>query len=107
MMSDFKHIDLARAQQMIASQAAVVVDIRDANSFTAAHIEGSIHLTNDTLSRFLADADFEQPLIVVCYHGISSQGAAQYLVQQGFDDVYSMDGGFEGWRRQYPFLSAE
>ncbi len=35
----------------------------------------------------------------MCYHGISSQGAAQYLVNQGFEEVYSVDGGFEAWHR--------
>ncbi|EEZ42274.1 thiosulfate sulfurtransferase GlpE [Photobacterium damselae subsp. damselae CIP 102761] len=45
------------------------------------------------------EVDFEQPVIVMCYHGISSQGAAQYLLHQGFEQVYSLEGGFEAWRR--------
>ena len=45
------------------------------------------------------DVEFEQPILVMCYHGISSQGAAQYLVNQGFEQVYSVDGGFEAWQR--------
>ncbi len=48
----------------------------------------------------------DQPAVVVCYHGRSSQGAAQYLAEQGFDTVYSMDGGFESWRLAYPFNSS-
>ena len=32
----------------------------------------------------------------------SSKGAAQYLLQQGYDVVYSIDGGFEAWQRQFP-----
>ena len=49
-----------------------------------------------------AAADLDQPLIVTCYHGHSSQSAAAYLVNQGFSDVYSLDGGFELWRHTYP-----
>jgi thiosulfate sulfurtransferase len=45
------------------------------------------------------EVEFEQPILVMCYHGISSQGAAQYLVNQGFEQVYSVDGGFEAWHR--------
>jgi thiosulfate sulfurtransferase len=45
------------------------------------------------------EVEFEQPILVMCYHGISSQGAAQYLVNQGFEEVYSVDGGFEAWHR--------
>ena len=32
----------------------------------------------------------------------SSKGAAQYLLQQGFDKVYSVDGGFDAWHRHFP-----
>jgi thiosulfate sulfurtransferase len=39
---------------------------------------------------------------VVCYHGNSSQGAAAYLVSQGFSEVYSLDGGIEAWQADYP-----
>jgi thiosulfate sulfurtransferase len=27
-------------------------------------------------------------------------------VQQGFEQVYSMDGGFEGWRHNFPHVSS-
>jgi len=50
---------------------------------------------------FLAAADRDQPLLVYCYHGNSSQGAADYFFNQGFEDVYSMDGGYEAWRLKY------
>jgi len=40
--------------------------------------------------------------VVVCYHGNSSQQAAQFFAGEGFNDVYSMDGGFEAWKLQYP-----
>ncbi|MGL5628515.1 MAG: rhodanese-like domain-containing protein, partial [Plesiomonas shigelloides] len=49
--------------------------------------------------------DFAMPVIVMCYHGNSSQGAAQYLVNQGFDEVYSLNGGFEAWRKVAPVVS--
>jgi len=41
------------------------------------------------------------PMVVCCYHGISSQGVAQFLVERGFDQVYSLEGGFEGYQ-QHP-----
>ncbi|EGH30312.1 thiosulfate sulfurtransferase, partial [Pseudomonas syringae pv. japonica str. M301072] len=47
------------------------------------------------ISDFIREADLDKPLVVVCYHGNSSQSAAAYLVGQGFSDVYSVDGGFE------------
>jgi thiosulfate sulfurtransferase len=53
------------------------------------------------------EVDFDTPVIVICYHGNSSQGAAQYLLQQGYDQVYSLDGGFEAWRKEFPVQAGD
>lgn len=103
-MSDFQRISVEQALQLLEQQA-VVVDIRDEQSFAQGHIAGAVHLTNTSLGQFMREHDFEQPVVVVCYHGNSSQGAAQYLAEQGYERVYSMDGGFESWRSQQPFVS--
>jgi len=121
-MSDFKRIGAEQAQKL-RNDGGVIVDIRDAHSFAEGHIPGSTRLDNHSLPDFIAAADLDQPLIVSCYHGHSSQSAAAYLDQplivscyhghssqsaaaylahQGFSDVYSLDGGFEGWRNQFP-----
>ncbi|WP_434457791.1 thiosulfate sulfurtransferase GlpE [Stutzerimonas urumqiensis] len=102
-MSEFKRISPDAAQALI-SNGAVVVDVRDPQSYATAHIAGSSHLDNHSLPDFIATADFDQPLIVTCYHGHSSQSAAAYLAHQGFAEVYSLDGGFEEWRSRYPAL---
>lgn len=83
-------------------QHIMLVDIRDPQSFRAGHADGAFHLTNDTVNTFMDQTDFEQPILVMCYHGHSSQGAAQYLLNVGYETVYSINGGFEGWSRLYP-----
>ena len=98
----FKHIQVNELQQDLPKNHYVVVDIRDANAFAAGHIPGAIHLTNDNIGDFLREADFDAPTIVCCYHGISSQPAADYLISQDFSDVYSLDGGFVQWQALYP-----
>ncbi len=105
-MSEFQRISVAQALEKINQGQIAVADIRDEQSYQQGHIAGSYHLTNGTLNGFMQQTDFATPVIVVCYHGNSSQSAAQYLVQQGFDEVYSMDGGFEGWRQHYPFVQS-
>lgn len=98
----FKRISITEAKQLQQDKQAKVVDIRDPQSFALGHMPGAAHLTNENLPQFLNDADKSVPLIVVCYHGNSSQPAAQFLAEQGFVDVYSMDGGFESWKLQFP-----
>lgn len=98
-MSSFKNIDVLEAYKLLEDKQAVLVDIRDPGSYTMACPQNSFHLTNDTIVNFMDEVDFETPVMVICYHGVSSQGAAQYLINQGFDEVYSIDGGFEAWKR--------
>lgn len=107
-MSGFKHLTINDSKLFIEQHSPLIVDIRDAQSFALGHIAAAFPLTNENISDFLArhltspDGEAARPLVVVCYHGISSQNAANYLHQQGFSDVYSLDGGFTAWQERYP-----
>lgn len=100
-MTEFKRIPPQEAQAL-REQGAVLVDVRDAQTFAGNHIPESRHLDNHSIADFIREADMDKPVVVVCYHGNSSQSAAAYLVNQGFSDVYSLDGGFELWRSTFP-----
>ena len=93
----FERISIAEAARLIDEEAAIVADIRDPATFSQGHIKGAVRLDNLNLAEFLATADKSKPLVVCCYHGNSSQGAADVLNQQGFERSYSMDGGMSEW----------
>jgi thiosulfate sulfurtransferase len=97
-----QHIDVRSASEMMRTQGICVVDNRDAQSFDSRHIDGAINLSNDNVQAFLNDTDRAKPVICCCYHGHSSQQVGQFLLQQGFTQVYNLDGGFEAWRQQFP-----
>lgn len=105
-MSEFKLCSIEQAQQMIEQGNVAIADIRDAQSFADGHVENAFHLTNTSMGQFAKDVDFETTVLVFCYHGNSSKGAAQYLAQQGYEDVYSVNGGFEVWKLNYPFIAS-
>lgn len=98
----FKHMHLGDLHEVLNAKTHVVVDIRDENSYQKHHIPGAILLSNDNFTDFLREADLDAPTVVCCYHGISSQQAAQFLISQDFTDVYSLDGGFTDWQLHYP-----
>jgi len=101
-MEQFEAINIEQAYTHWKNDEAVLVDIRDPQSFAANHIPGAYHLTNDSLAAFMQQTPREKPVMVICYHGNSSRGAAQYLLEQGFAATYSINGGFEVWAQQYP-----
>lgn len=98
----FKHLSVNQLKSVLEDNTHVVVDIRDIASFTENHIPNAMHLTNENLAGFIQSADLDAPTVVCCFHGHSSQQAAQYLIAQDFTDVYSLDGGFTEWQSLYP-----
>jgi len=93
----FKHIDPFLAEDLLHKDSAVLVDIRDEDSFNSSHDDRAINLSQWSLSQFLFETDKDIPVLVMCYHGNRSQMVAEFLSQQGFSDVYSIDGGYESW----------
>jgi thiosulfate sulfurtransferase len=93
----YQCISVDQAKKLIASTEVTLADIRDVVSFSTANILHSIHVTRATVADFLSQTSKDKPLIVYCYHGNMSKGAAEFFSSEGFTQVYSMDGGFEDW----------
>lgn len=95
----FQRISKDAAREILATDTnTVLIDIRDPQSFEEGHAESALHLTQENLPDFIVSTDKQAPVLVMCYHGNSSQSVAQYLASQGFETVYSIDGGYEEWR---------
>lgn len=99
----FQHLDTVTLEGWVDEAAPVtLVDIRDPGSFATGHIPGSWHLDNDSVAALMQQASTEQPMVVICYHGHSSMQAAAWLANQGFAEVYSLDGGYSEWQLRFP-----
>src|SRR5512142_438657 len=106
-MDPIPQIQIHEAKKQLDERSCLFVDVRDPESFRAAHIPGAVRLHDGNLQEFVRDTDKQKPVIVYCYHGNSSLGAAAYLRENGFKDVTSMSGGFEAWRQVYEYEPAE
>ncbi|HEX2875888.1 MAG TPA: universal stress protein [Polyangiaceae bacterium] len=85
--------------------AVRLVDVREADELMSelGHIERVEHVPLATLQQVFADAERDQPLVVVCRSGGRSGKAALQLEALGFSRVGSMRGGMVEWtRRRFP-----
>ena len=103
---DIPQIQIHEAKKKFDLKQCVFVDIRDPGAYGAAHISGALHLHDGNVQEFIQTTDKNADVVVYCYHGNSSLGAAAYLIENGFKNVASMSGGFEGWRQVYEHESA-
>jgi len=89
------------AQQLIRLQnsGALVLDLRDAESFTAGHINGArlfdsaeILRASESLRKYK-----EKPVVVYCKSGVTGASAARVLASQGFSQAFNLRGGIGAW----------
>ncbi|OGO91593.1 MAG: thiosulfate sulfurtransferase [Coxiella sp. RIFCSPHIGHO2_12_FULL_42_15] len=97
----YQQLTYQEAKELLHKTEVIVIDVRDQASYEAEHITGATHLSVAELNDFCKNTDSQTPILVYCYHGISSQSVAQYLIDQGFSKVYSLMGGFESWRSHH------
>lgn len=94
----FKKISPEEAQHKTELTQLTLIDIRDEDAYDEDHIPNALYLSPQDLKKFAATSDKMTPVLVYCHHGSSSQQVAFYLVNQGFQEVYSLEGGFEKWK---------
>ena len=99
-MSDISQIDVDKAQEWLETGEANFIDIRDATSFSMGHIPKAVNINQDNIESYLKNTEKDKTLVICCYHGISSQGAARYFMDNGFKvanaDLKNLD-DFNNW----------
>jgi len=101
-MDEIREIDTDEARRRLEAGDTLFMDVRDPASFEAAHIPGAMHVNDHNIEAFVEETARDRPIVIYCYHGLSSRGGAAFLLAQGFTDVCSLSGGFEGWRARQP-----
>jgi rhodanese-related sulfurtransferase len=98
-MSSYQIISAEQAKALIDAEDVTILDVRDPRSYRAGHIDGA-RLLHDGLERALLwEGEFERPVLLYCYRGVTSKEKAEHFAQLGFRRVYTLDSGFTGWPR--------
>lgn len=92
-----KNISNLQAKRLIKN-GAKVVDIRDDKDFGDSHIPGAINIGIDNLTKLKLDK--YDTIIVVCYSGVASVAAAEYLVELGYRNVFNLKNGYGSYVSQ-------
>lgn len=72
------------------------IDVRTEGERDIARIDGARLLDREYHDHLLT-LDRNTTLVFHCHHGIRSQAAAEYCLQQGFKNLYNLEGGIDSW----------
>ena len=77
-----------------------LVDVREESEWAAGHLPGAEHLGKGIIERDIEAKipDTGAEIILYCGGGYRSALAADNLQKMGYTNVFSMDGGFRGWK---------
>ncbi len=73
-----------------------IIDVREDSEYNAGHVKGAEHIGKGVIERDIEKLhpDRSEALYLYCGGGFRSALAAEALVKMGYEDVYSIDGGW-------------
>ena len=82
------------------SGQVVLLDVRESMELEIAAVDEALHIAMGDVPARLSDLDPERTIIVMCHSGIRSRRVAEYLLANGFLDVFNLAGGIDAWSRE-------
>lgn len=101
-----KYINAADFNQLTEDPNTIVVDMRNHYEYEVGHFERAIEVPSDTFREqlpmaadMLKDAK-DKNIIMYCTGGIRCEKASAYMLHQGFQNVYHLEGGIINYANQ-------
>lgn len=76
-----------------------LIDVRELSEWQEAHIPKAILISKDEIKEKIQTvvASLDTPIYLHCRSGVRSMQAAQTLLELGYTNVYSVEGGIIAW----------
>src|SRR5438034_3716361 len=104
--AEIDEVDASGARELLESaEPPLLVDVREQDEWSEGHLPGAVHVPRGNLeSRVERVApDRSHPVILYCQAGNRSVFAAKTLEELGYENVVSLAGGINDWKRHgYP-----
>jgi len=88
-----------QATLLINRENAQVIDLSEADEYTAGHLPDSRNIPVGRIDERASELEKfkDTPLILVCQTGARAPGVVKRLEKLGFTKVHSLDGGLKAW----------
>ena len=80
---------------------SLLVDVRTPAEFAEGTIDGALNIPLDEIRSRLAEIPSDRPLYIFCQQGLRGYLAQRILVQNGFQNVTNLSGGYLLWKVYY------
>ncbi len=91
------NVDVATVEELRQRDDVVILDVREDFEYNDGHIPGATLVPLGQIPNRLNEIPKDKTVIAVCRSGNRSLQAANFLRQQGFENVHNMTGGMKAW----------
>jgi rhodanese-related sulfurtransferase len=92
-------VDVYTVESVKDRDDVYLLDVREQWEYDEGHIPGINLLPMDEVPENLDQIPTDKSVIVTCRTGNRSGQVANYLRQQGFDNIHNMQGGIVAWEQ--------
>ena len=97
-MSNFKEIDVQTLKSKLDdNDDFILIDVREDQELKVCKIDRAIHIPMGVVPARLNDIDSDKPVVVMCKSGGRSAQVCQYLNENGYSNIYNLNGGITSW----------
>jgi UPF0176 protein len=106
MVNKGRYVDAAEMNELLKHPGTIVVDMRNHYEYEVGHFEQAIAVPSDTFREQLPMAvdmlkeNKDKNIIMYCTGGIRCEKASAYMLHNGFNNVYHLEGGIINYAQQ-------
>lgn len=96
---NFQTISAAEAKTLLKGKKALPLDVRTPNEMAQGKIKGAkgLNVSSPSFIKGLDKLDKTKSYLVYCRSGARSTRACRIMSSKGFENLYNLQGGFNGW----------
>ena len=94
----YKTISIADSEKLIKEAKPMILDCRELKDYRVGHLEDALHVHEGLKHSLVKRGNKQRSLLIYCYYGHASEHLAGFFSDFGFKDVYSLQGGYSGWK---------
>jgi phage shock protein E len=94
-----RNVNVQTGYELYQQDDVFVLDVREQYEWDEYHIPDTTLIPSGQLASRLSEVPRDKKILVVCRSGNRSQAARDVLLNAGYTDVTSMDGGVMTWQQ--------
>lgn len=79
---------------------AILLDVREPAEIALASVAGTRNIRMQEVPARLDELERDKPIVVMCHSGGRSRRVAEFLVANGYEQVFNLRGGIDAWSRE-------